>query len=72
MDKISLTVTSTTLSNNVKKNLKLPNNLLNKVFLIYLSLLTVEKHLPENPQCLTKKRSVCENENENDIVFLGV
>jgi hypothetical protein len=54
----------------LKRNLKLPNSLLNKIIVIYLSLLKVEKHFPDNPQRLTKKRSACEN--ENDIVLLGV
>jgi hypothetical protein len=38
---------------------------------IYLSLLKVENHLPDNPKCLIKKRNACENENEKDIVFFG-
>lgn len=54
----------------IKRNLILPNSLLNKINVIYLSLLKVEKHLPDNPNCLIKKRSVCEN--ENDMLFLGM
>jgi hypothetical protein len=36
----------------LNRNLILPNILLNKTNVIHLSLLKVEKHLPDNPKCL--------------------
>jgi len=53
----------------LKGNLKLPNSLLNKITAIQLSLIKVEKHLPDNPHCFIMKRSVCENKNYINLGF---